>query len=108
MGTVFIYVFVAVLGLCCVHELSLAMVIRGYFLFVVLRFSLRWLLSLQSTGSRVCRLQYLQHMGSVVVACRLWSMGSVVVVHGLSCLEACGIFLDQESNLCPLHWQADS
>ena len=96
MDTVFIYVFVAVLGLCCVHELSLAMVIRGYFLFVVLRFSLRWLLSLQSTGSRVCRLQYLQHMGSVVV------------VHGVSCLEACGIFLDQESNLGPLHWQADS
>ena len=27
---------------------------------------------------------------------------------GLSCSEACGIFLDQRSNLCLLHWQADS
>ena len=41
-------------------------------------------------------LQQLQHAGSVVVA------------HGLSCSAACGIFLDQGSNPCPLHWQADS
>ena len=34
--------------------------------------------------------------------------GSVVVAHGLSCSVACGIFPDQGSNLCPLHWQADS
>ena len=34
--------------------------------------------------------------------------GSVVVVHGLSCSAACGIFPDQGSNPCPLHWQADS
>ena len=27
---------------------------------------------------------------------------------GLSCSEACGIFRDQRSNLCPLHWQVDS
>ena len=33
---------------------------------------------------------------------------SVVVVHRTSCLEPCGIFPDQGSNLCPLHWQADS
>ena len=33
--------------------------------------------------------------------------GSVVVVHGLNGLAACGSFLDQESNLCPLNWQAD-
>ena len=25
-----------------------------------------------------------------------------------SCSAACGIFLDQGSNPCPLHWQADS
>ena len=36
------------------------------------------------------------------------SMGSVVVAHGVSYSEACGIFLDQGSNLCPLHWQTDS
>ena len=34
--------------------------------------------------------------------------GSVVVPHGLSCSAACGIFPDQGSNPCPLHWQADS
>ena len=34
--------------------------------------------------------------------------GSVVVAHGTSCSEACGIFPDQGSNPCPLHWQADS
>ena len=34
--------------------------------------------------------------------------GSVVVTHGLSCSAACGIFPDQGSNSCPLHWQADS
>ena len=43
----------------------------------------------------------------------LWSTGSrragsVVVAHGLSCSVACGIFPDQVSNPCPLHWQADS
>ena len=32
----------------------------------------------------------------------------VVEVYGLSCSEACGIFLDQGWNPCPLHWQADS
>ena len=34
--------------------------------------------------------------------------GSVVVAHGPSCSAACGIFPDQGSNWCPLHWQADS
>ena len=35
-------------------------------------------------------------------------VSSGVVAHSLSCPAACGIFPDQESNLCPLHWQADS
>ena len=34
--------------------------------------------------------------------------GSVIVAHGPSCSAACGISPDQGSNLCPLHWQADS
>ena len=34
-------------------------------------------------------------------------MGSVVVAQGLNCPVACGIFLDQRSNLCLLLWQAD-
>ena len=34
--------------------------------------------------------------------------GSVVVAHTPSCSVAFGIFPDQGSNPCPLHWQADS
>ena len=34
--------------------------------------------------------------------------GSVIAAHGPSCSMACGIFPDQGSNPCPLHWQADS
>ena len=34
--------------------------------------------------------------------------GSVIVAHGPSWSAACGIFPDQGSNPCPLHWQADS
>ena len=45
-------------------------------------------LSLRSTGSR--------------------RAGSVTVAHGPRCSVACGIFPDQGSNPCPLHWQADS
>ena len=48
---------------------------------------MRWLL-LQGTGSRCA--------------------GSVVTTLGLSCPTACGIFLDQGLNPCPLHRQADS
>ena len=36
------------------------------------------------------------------------STGSMVAVHGLSYSTACGIFLNQGSNLGLLHWQADS
>ena len=35
-------------------------------------------------------------------------LGSPIVVHGLCCPVAHGLSLDQGSNLCPLHWQADS
>ena len=34
--------------------------------------------------------------------------GSAVTAHGLCCSMGCGIFPDQGSNPCPLHWQADS
>ena len=50
----------------------------------------------------------------MVTSLDLGRVGSVaatrglVVAHGPSCRLACGVFLDQGSNLCPLHWQADS
>ena len=36
------------------------------------------------------------------------SAGSVIVAQGPNCSAACGIFPDQGSNPCSLHWQADS
>ena len=40
-----------------------------------------------------------------VTCCRAQAVGCAAsgVVHRLSCSEACGIFPDQASNLCPLH-----
>ena len=86
-------VFVAVCGL------SLVLANRSYssLWWVV---SLWWLLLQQSMCSRC--------MGSVVGACRLQSIGSVVAVHRPSCPSTCGIFPGQGLKLCPLHWQADS
>ena len=40
-------------------------------------------------------------VGPEIVAPELWSTGAVVVVHGLSCSVACGIFPDQGSNPYP-------
>ena len=62
---------------------------------------------LQSTFSRALSLQQLQCKGSLL-APELYSTGSVVVALGLTISAACGIFLDQGSNLCLLHWQVDS
>ena len=83
---VFIYfwlrwVFVAAPGL------SLVAASGGYSSLRCAGFSLQWLLLLRSTGSR--------------------RTSSVVVSRGLSCSPACGIFLDQGLNPCPLHWQVD-
>ena len=50
--------------------------------------SLSWPLLLWSTGSR--------------------RAGSAIAAHGPSCSAAYGILPDQDSNPCPLHWQADS
>ena len=44
-------------------------------------------------------------MGSVVGVHGLYSKGSIILVHGLSCSLACGIFLDQGLNWCPPAWQ---
>ena len=81
-------------------RLSLVAASRGCSSLQCAGFSLRWLLLLQSTGSR--RLGF-RSCGSRALEHRL-----SVVAHGLSCSVACGIFPDQGSNPCPLHWQADS
>ena len=116
------FVFVSARGISLVAESG------GYSSLRCTGFSLRWLLLLQSMGSRrpgfsscstqaqslrcegsrAHRLQQLWCAGLVVVAHRLQSTSSVVVAHGFSCSVACGIFPDQGSNPFPLHWQADS
>ena len=48
-----------------------------------------------------------KHESIVVASHRLQKVGSVGVVHGLSCRLACGIVPGQGLNLWPLHWQAD-
>ena len=83
-----IYLFLAVLGLHFCAGLSLVAASGGRSSSRCTGLSLSRLLLLWSTGSR--------HAGSVVVA------------NGPSCSVACGIFPDQGSNPCPLHWQADS
>ena len=61
---------------------------------------------LSSCGQQGLRLRVWAAYCSGFSSCGAWALGaqaSVVVAHGLSCCTACGIFLDQEQNLCPLH-----
>ena len=88
----FIYLFIYLFLLCwvfvSVRGLSLVAASGGHSSSRCAGLSLSRPLWLRSTGSRCA--------------------GSVVVAHGPSCSAACGIFPDQGSNPCPLHWQADS
>ena len=87
----FIYLFIY-LWLCwvfvSVRGLSLVAASGGHSSSRCTGLSLSWPHLLRSTGSRCT--------------------GSAIVAHGPSCSAACGIFPDQGSNPCPLHWQADS
>ena len=88
----FIYLFIIYFWLCWVfvsmRGLSLVAASGGHSSSRCAGLSLSRPLLLRSTSSRCA--------------------GSVVVAHGPSCSAACGIFPDQDSNPCPLHWQADS
>ena len=91
----FIHLFVDRAGSSLTVVLSgllLGEVSRVYSALLCKGFSLRWLLCFP--GSRVCRLQQLQHIGSVAV------------VHALSWPTAYGIFPELRSNPRLLHWQA--
>ena len=81
------YLFLDVLGLRCSTRAFSSCRAQGLLFLQCVGFSLMWLL-LWSTDS--------------------WREGSIVVAHELSCPAACGIFLDQGLNLCPLHWQVNS
>ena len=76
----------------------------GFFSFVVFIYLLVW----AALGLR-CSAWASRCVGFFCSRAELQSVWpSVVAVQGLSCPAACGIFPDQELNLCPLHWQADS
>ena len=96
----FIYLFLTALGFRCCTQAFLVAASRGY--------SLLRCAGLSLSGFSCCGAQALGVWASVVVALGLSSAGSVVVAHRLSCSAACGIFSDQGSNPCSLHWQADS
>ena len=88
----FIYLFIYYFWLCwvfvSVRGLSPVAASGGHSSLRCTALSLSWPLLLRSTGSR--------------------RAGSVIVAHGPSCSPSYGILPDQGSNLCPLHWQADS
>ena len=84
----FVYLFLLCWVFVSVRGLSLVAASGGHSSSRCAGLSLSRPLLLRSTGSR--------------------RTGSVVVAHGPSCSAACGILLDQGSNPCPLHWQADS
>ena len=87
---VFIYLFLAALGLCC---------------FVQAFSSGEWeLLFISVLGLLVAVASLVAERGPWVLGLQLLRLsGSVVVAHGLmSYSTACGIFPDQGSNLCPL------
>ena len=83
------------LGLRCYVAFSLVAESRGYYWEVVHGL----LIAVASLAEQ--RLQGTWAQG-------FWSTGSGVLVRGFSCSVACGVFLDQGSNLCLLHWQIDS
>ena len=87
------YLFLAALGLQCCAQAFPGCSEQAR-LFVAVLGHLTVVSSLVEHRLQALRLHWLQHMGSVVVA------------HRLSCFETCGIFLDQRSNLCSLHWEA--
>ena len=96
----FIYLFLAALGLrCCVW--AFCSCCKQGLLFVAVRGLLIMVASLVAEHS--LQVHRLSSCGR-----GLQSAASVVAVHGLSCSSARGIFPDQGSNPCPLHWRADS
>ena len=92
-GFIYLFIYLFIYFWLCwvfvsVRGLSLVVASGGHSSWRCAGLSLSRPLLLRSTGSR--------------------STGSVIVAHGPSCSAACGIFPDQGSNPCPLHWQADS
>ena len=86
----------------------------NFFLLVLGRAGSPWLLEdflqLQRGGLLASCGVPASHCGGFF-CCRMRALGTQVpgaVAHELSCSTSCGIFLDQGSNPCLLHWQVGS
>ena len=97
-----LFLFLAVLSLCCCPGSSLIAAIRVYSSLWRAGFSLPGLLLLWSMGSRAGRLQKLWFPDVP----RLQRTGSIAVARRLSRSSACEIFPDQGSNVRLLHLAA--
>ena len=95
----FMYLFMAELGLPFCVSFSLVTMSGTTLQLQCTGFSLQWLPLQLSVSSKKCLLQQWLYMVQ-----QLQFLGSKAVVHRLSCSEACGIFLDQESKLGLLLW----
>ena len=91
----------AVLGLCCSVRTSLDGVSGGYYLVALCR-----LLTVLAPLTVDHRLWGTRAAG--VTACRLQSVGLIVVVHGLSCPKTRGGLPRPGMELVPLRCKADS
>ena len=91
------------------------------FNFIYIYFLLCWILVAAQTFLQLQRVGLLSRRGFQASHCGGFSCcvtgsrqvgfsscGSWALEHGLSCSTACRIFPDRRSNLCLLHWQADS
>ena len=97
----------AMLGLHCCTGFSLAVVSKGHALVAGQGLLIAVAPHVAEHGLQGVREQ-LWHVGSAAAVPGLYSTGSMVMVHRLSCSVACGIFPDQESSPCLLHCQVDS
>ena len=95
---IFVYLFLAAPSLCAVQVFFSSCSQEGAIL----------LKKKRGGYSLVIVHGFLIAVAFLVAAHGLRCSGSVVVVHGLSCSIVCGIFLEQGSNPCLSHWQADS
>ena len=108
--------------LCCHESLAIFLVLFACF-WLCWSSLLRRLLSLQSMRATLRSPRVGFSFTAVASRCRARALGhagfsgrrlpgsraqTVVVAHRLSCSAACGIFPDQGSNPCLLHWQMDS
>ena len=100
----FVFFFLlAALGLCCCTGFSLVVASGGYSSLQCTGFSFGGFSSREAWALGAGASVAAAHVGSAVAVPRLQRTGSVVVVQGLSCSAACGIFPDWGSNPCLLH-----